>query len=569
MKYSELVGVYEALGATTKRLEKIHILADFLKKLKLHGKSEWVYLLKGRVFPDYDSRELGMSRQLIIKSINKASGVGNEDIVKKFNKLGDLGEVAEEIMSHKRQSNLFFSSLTIDKVFDNLRKIVTMEGKGSVDKKLVLVSELLTSSDGKEAKYIIRIVLGDLRIGVAGNTLRDAMAEAFFPNEKKEMAKEIESVYDLSNDFAEVFDAAAKGRNALGKMSIIPGKPMNVMLPVKVTEIKEAFRICGKPAAIEHKYDGFRVVISKYNNEIKLFTRRLENVTNQFPDVVKVIKTNVKADNFILDSEVVGYDPKTKKSRPFEAISQRIKRKYDIDKLIKELPVEVNIFDVIYYNDNSVIGEQFSKRRELLKKIIKPEKLKIRLSELIITSDEKEALDFYKKALSLGEEGIMIKKLDAPYRPGRRVGYMVKMKPVVQDLDLVIVAAEHGTGKRAGWFTSYILACQNNGKYLEVGKVASGLKEKLGGEVSYDEMTKLIKPLITKSKGRRVEIKPKIIVAVTYQDIQKSPNYDSGYALRFPRINALRNDKPLREINTLADIEKEFKKQKHVNIGLG
>lgn len=329
------------------------------------------------------------------------------------------------------------------------------------------------------------------------------------------------------------------------------------MLPVKVTEIGDAFRICGKPAAIEHKYDGFRMIITKDNGEVKLFTRRLENVTNQFPDVVKEVKKNVKGSSFILDSEVVGYDPKSKKYMPFEAISQRIKRKYHIEQLIKKLPVEINIFDILYYNGESLLDLDFVKRRERIKKIVKPEKYKIRLSYQIVTSDEREAEEFYKNALKIGEEGIMFKKLDAKYRQGRRVGYIVKLKPAVNDLDLVIVGAEYGSGKRGGLLTSYIVACKNNGEFLEVGKVASGLKEKeseLG--TTYEEMTELLKPLILEEKGKYVRVRPELVVSVTYQNIQKSPSYDSGFAMRFPRITAYRPDRYIEDIATLNDIKK-------------
>jgi len=571
MKYSELCEVYEKLSKTPSRLGKTDILAEFLKKLeKSKGDNKWIYLLRGRVLPDYDGRELGMSGKLVMKAISKSAGVGADVVVKEFNKLGDLGDVAEKLMGSKKQSTLFSSRLEVGKVFENISKMLDIEGKRSVDKKLGLVAELLTSADGKEAKYIVRTILGILRVGVADSTLRDAIAQAFFVDDKKEMSVRIEEVYDLSNDFAQVFEASAKGKKALNKIKIVPGKPMHVMLPVKVTKISEAFRICGKKVAIEHKYDGFRVVISKNKGEVKLFTRRLDDVTNQFPDVVKIIKEDVSAKDFILDSEVVGYDPKTKKSKPFEAISQRIKRKYNIDELVKKLPVEVNVFDVIYYNDKSLINEPFSKRRQILEKIVKPKKFKIRHSVQIITDSEEKAVEFYHKALDMGEEGIMIKKLDAGYKPGRRVGYIVKMKPESNDLDLVIVGAEYGTGKRAGWLTSYIVACQDNGKYLEVGKVASGLKELEGqGGTTYNEMTKLIKPLVISEKGNRVKVKPKIIVAVTYQNIQPSPTYDSGFALRFPRIVVVREDKPLSEINSLKDIEKEHKNNNWNFGGLG
>lgn len=558
MHYSEFVNLYESLAKTSSRLEKTSILAEFLKKLKNHP-PEYIYLLKGRVFPDYDPREFGISDKLVIKAIVKASGAKEQEILKHFRKIGDVGEIAELLINKRKQSTLFSSKLEVKKVFENLKKLMKIEGKGSVERKLSLISELLNSASGKEAKYVVRTLLSDLRIGVAEGVIRDSLAEAFFPNQN--MAEKVESAYDLANDYAVVFGALSKGKKELEKITIIPGKPLKVMLPVKVTEIEEAFRICGKPAAIEHKYDGFRVMINKNEDgHITLFTRRLENVTKQFPDIVEIIKKNVKAKSFILDSEVVGFNPKTKRYLPFEAISQRIKRKYDIEKLQKSLPVEINIFDIIYYNTKPITHLPFQERRKILEKIIKIERLKIRPSMQFVTGNEKKALIFYKKALKIGEEGIMIKKLDAPYHPGRRVGYMVKMKPEVADLDLVIVSAEYGSGKRAGWLTSYIVACKSNDEFLEVGKVSSGLKEKTEEGTTYEEMTKLLRPLIKEEKGKEVKVKPKLVVSVTYQNIQKSPAYNSGYALRFPRITHFRPERGIYDIATIKDIEHETKR---------
>lgn len=555
MRYGEFAEVYEKLLATSKRLEKTSILAEFLKNLKKKGKSEWVYLLKGRVFPDYDPREFGISRQLAIKAIAVSYGVKEEEVAKKFNKVGDLGEIAEEIASKKKQSVLFSKELDVGHVFDNLRKINETIGKGAVDKKMGLVSELLSSAKGKESKYIIRTLLSDLRIGVADAIIVDAMALAFFDN--KEMNVKVEEAFDLANDFSIVLDAAAKGERALEHIEVVPGRPLLVMLPVKVNELSEAFRICGKPAALEHKYDGFRMLIHKDKGKITLFTRKLENVTSQFPDVVKTIKEYVKGDNFIIDSEAVGYDPKTKKSKPFEAISQRIRRKYEIERLIKELPVEVNVFDVIYHNGKQLLEMPFVERRKLIEKIVHEKEYVIRVSHQIVTDDEKVAEKFYRDALKSGEEGVMIKKLDAPYRAGRRVGYIVKLKPVAADLDLVIVGAEYGSGKRAGWLSSYNVACRSENGFVEVGMVSSGLKELEGEEgITYDEMTKLLKPLITETKGHKVKVSPKVVVSVTYQNIQPSPSYSSGYAMRFPRIVNYRPDRHTKDIATIEDIKK-------------
>jgi len=561
MEYREFVEVYEKLGKTTKRLEKVSILADFLREIKKRGKKEWTYLLNGKVFPDYDTREFGISRQLAIKSIAHSFGIKEDEVMKRFRKLGDLGEIAEEFSIRKKQMTLTAEKLKVEKVFENLRKVAEVEGKGAVERKLDLVKELLSNASGKEAKYIIRTLLNDLRIGVAEGVMRDALAEAFLKGEEKASEK-IEEAYDLVNDYAVVFEAASKGLKELEKVEIVPGKPMNVMLAVKARDIEEAFEICGgKEVAIETKYDGFRMLINKEKSgKITLFTRRLENVTNQFPDVVEMVKKHVKGESFILDSEVVGFDAKTKKYKPFEAISQRIKRKYDIEELERKLPVEVNIFDIIYYNGKSIMNLPFKERRKIIEKIVENVKLKIRVAEQIVTDSVEEAMEFYKKCLKMGEEGIMIKNLNAGYKPGRRIGYMAKLKPETKDFDLVIVGAEYGTGKRAGWLSSYILACNDNGKLLEVGKVSSGLKEKESEGTTFEEITKLLKPLIIEEKGNVVRVKPKIVVSVTYQNIQKSPSYSSGYALRFPRITNYRPDRRVEDISSLQEIEKEFKK---------
>ncbi len=560
MNYSEIVEVYERLAGTSKKLEKTKILAEFLKKLQREGENEWIYLLRGKVLPDYDSGEFGISTQLVIKAIVASFGIREDELIKRFNKVGDLGDLADYYATKKKQSVLFSKRLEVKRVFETLRRLISIAGKGAVERKLGLISELLTSASGKEAKYIIRTLLSDLRVGAADALLVDALAHGFFENDE-EMRNLIQEKYDLANDFAVIFGAVISGKKELEKINLVPGRPINVMLAVKVENIEEAFKVCGKPAVLEYKYDGFRILINKDSKgNISLFTRRLENVTNQFPDVVDAIKENVRGENFILDSEVVGFDPETKKYRPFEAISKRIKRKYDINQLMNELPVEINVFDLIYFNGKNFMNELFIKRRELLEKVVVEKKRVIRLSRQIITDNEKKAEEFYEQALSIGEEGVMFKKIDAPYKPGRRVGYMVKLKPVVNDIDLVIVGAEYGTGKRAGWLTSYIVACKDNGNFLEVGKVSSGLKEKEEEGTSYEEITKLLKPLIVEANGSTARIKPKLVMSVTYQNIQRSPAYSSGYALRFPRISAFRPDRGVESIASLKDIEKEIKK---------
>jgi len=568
MLYSKLAETYQKISETTKRLEKTEIISKFLEYLNEKDK-DVLYLLTGNIYPEYDERKIGISTQIAIKAISKASGVESEKVVQEWKKIGDLGKVAEKLIHSKKQSTLFSKSLlTTEKVLENLRKLPELEGEGTIGKKLSLITELLTSASSIEALYLIRTLIGDLRIGIQESTIRDSLSKAFF-NSDKESTQTIQEAIDNLNDLAEIFIVAKKGKiSEFEKIELRVGKPMKVMLGPKAESIEQAFEALGKPLAVEYKYDGFRVMIHKNKSEIKIFTRSLENVTKQFPEIKEYIEKYVKGDSFILDGEAVGYDKKTKEYTPFQAISQRIKRKYDIEKVQEELPVELNIFDIVYYNGKSLSGEPFKKRTEILRKIITPHKYKIIPSKMIIASTKEEVEDFYKKALKDNQEGVFFKNLNSTYKSGRRVGNWLKLKPSEKDLDLVITGGEYGTGKRSGWLSSFILSCRgkDSSEYLEIGKVGTGIKEleykEDLNEVTFDRLNDLLKPLIIKEEGKNVKIKPKIIVAVTYQEIQQSPNYSSGWALRFPRITALRPDKPISEIATLEDIEKDVESQK-------
>ena len=563
MKYSQLCEVYEELEKNPSRLKKTEILAEFLKKLKHEKDKQIIYLLKGRIYPDYDERETGISNQLVIKALSKSTGTDNKEIVKSWKKIGDLGLVAEQLTKGKKQHTLSHHDLSVEKVLENLQKLPALEGKGTVDKKLGLISELLTSATPIEAKYIIRTLLGLLRIGVGDGTLRDAIVWACLEKENKENYLAVQDSYDKSTDFAIAFEKACKGIKALHETTLSPGHPVKVMLAQKAESIEDGFERVGKPAAFEYKYDGFRMLINKdEKGNIKIFTRRLDEVTTQFPEVVKMIKEQVKGKTFIIDTEAVGFSPETKQYKPFQDISQRIRRKYHIEELIKKLPVEVNAFDILYYNGKSMINEPFEKRTKLLREIIKSKKYHLQTAEQLITSSEKEAEQFNKEALKEHQEGVMIKNLKSIYKPGSRVGYMLKLKPAENELDLVITGGEYGKGKRAGSLSSFTLSCKDtkNSKFVEIGK-SSGLKEKPEQGLSFTELTKKLKTLIIKESGREVEIKPKIVVTIIYQNIQRSPTYSSGFALRFPRITALRIDRNADDAATLKEVEEEYKRR--------
>jgi len=557
MEYSKLANLYMDLGKTTKRLEKTEILSNFLKKISKDEIKPIIYLLRGKVFPQNDQRKIGISNRLIIKVLSTSSGTSKDKVENLWKEKGDLGKVAESLIKKKKQSTLFKKKLTVEKVFENIRKLPEFEGKGTVNKKLNLVAELLSSSSSLEARFIVSTILEQLRVGVASGLIRDSTAKAFNVD-----VKSVEKAYNLITDHGEVaLIAKTKGNKGLQSLTLSPGQPVKAMLALLSNDIEEAFKAVGTPAQLEFKIDGFRLQIHKKNNEIKLFTRRLEDVTRQFPDVVKIVKNHIKSKNYILDCEVVGYDKKTNKNLPFQNISQRIKRKHQIEAMVKNLPIEINAFDILYYKNQNLMNLPLKKRRDILEKSIKQEKRKIVLTKKLITSDAKKADEFFKKSLSLGYEGLMVKNLNGNYIAGRYVNGWMKLKSILEPLDLVIVKAEHGEGKRSKWITSYTVACKDKNNLLEVGKVSTGLKEKTEG-LTYEKLTKLIKPLIKEEEGKKVIVKPKLIIEVCYEEIQKSVNYSSGYALRFPKVKSLRTDKPLNEISTLKLVKKIYDSQR-------
>ncbi|MBI2557770.1 ATP-dependent DNA ligase [Candidatus Woesearchaeota archaeon] len=584
MDYSKLVDVYEQLNKTTKRLEKTHIISEFLKDVSIDDTEHVMLLLEGRVFPSYDSREIGVASRLMLKSLSTATGISVDKIENEWKKQGDLGLVAEIIVKTKKQETLHSAKLTIKKVVDNIRKLAELEGEGTVERKTQLIAELLTSAKPIESKYIVKTILGEMRIGVGEGVMRDAIVWAFFDKkigikytqemndievEDREIYNkyldEVQRAYDVSNEFAEVAKTARlKGIEGLKNMEMNVGIPIKVMLALKADTIEEAFETVGKPAAVEFKYDGFRIQGHKdEKGNIRLFTRRLEDVTKQFPDVAESVRRNVKGKIFIIDSEAVGYNRKTGRYMPFQNISQRIKRKYDIDKMSVDFPVELNVFDIIYYEGKSIINESFDKRRKLLEKIVRQEPKKIVLSRIKIVSEKKDVEKFFKDAVNAGNEGLMFKSLDSPYKPGARVGYMIKFKHIMETLDLAIVGAEWGEGKRSKWLSSYTIACvDDNGNFVEVGRVSTGLKEKKEEGLSFEEMTKLLKPLIINDKGKEVKVKPRVVIEVGYEEIQKSPTYESGFALRFPRVIGLRVEKGPNDASTLDYITKLYESQK-------
>ncbi len=581
MRYKQLAEVFEQLSSTNSRLEKTAILASFLKIIPDDEVEETILLLEGRVFPEWDSRTVGIAAKLILKAIASASGYDEREVTASFQKHGDLGLVAQELFSKKKQQTLFSSPLELKHVFKTLQKIASLEGNGSQDRKLAELGKLLTSADAIEAKFIVRTVIEDLRIGIAQGTLRDALAYAFFTKttiyiksenkldyELKEgvtdinlIREKIKRALDLTADFAVVMKHIKEGKS-LDDIQLSIGTPAKCMLARKERSFADAFARTGLPVRVEYKYDGFRLQIHKEGDKVYLFTRRLEDVTKQFPDVEETIRQHISAKNCILDAEAVGYDPTTKKYQPFQHISKRIRRKYAIEELAKELPVELNVFDILFLDEEVLFEKPLHERLEILNTVVQDVPGKMLKAKGMIANNEEEAQAFYQESLDAGNEGIMLKNIEASYEPGGRVSAWIKMKPIMDELDLVITRAEWGTGKRSEWMTSFTLACRTEeGELLEIGKVGTGMKE-LDNEdpdaVTFSQLTKLLEPLVQSREGQEVVVKPDVVLSIAYEEIQKSPSYSSGYALRFPRVLALRSDRNIDDIASIEDVEELY-----------
>jgi len=541
MEYLVLAEVYERLESEPSKLKKAEILANLLREAEDGELEKVVLLMRGTVFPGYMQMELGIADKMVIRAISRATGFKEEVIVEKLKRAGDLGIVAEECLKSRKQMSFAGKKATVDSVFGGLRKLAGMVGSGSQDAKLGLIAEMMVSARPKEARYIVRTVLSNLRVGASDGILRDAIVSAFLQSEDKtEATAAVDYALNIVADFGEVARIAKeKGIAGLRKARVEVGKPIQVMLAEKGESIEEVLKKY-KKVAIEWKFDGMRAQIHKSGDKVWVFTRRLEDVTKQFPDLVDMVRESVKSNDCIIEGELLAINIKTGEPMPFQILSQRVQRKHHIDKMIKEIPVQMNFFDAIYADGELLINKPFAERRRILEGLVRPVRGKVQLAKQITTDDLKDAEKFYKSALEAKQEGIMLKVLDSSYVFGRHVDGWIKIKPVMETLDLVIVGATWGEGARANWLTSFVLACRDpdTGRLLECGMMSTGLTEE-----EYREMTKILKPLITKERGKEVEVRPKVILEVAYQEIQKSPTYSSGFALRFPSFKNLRPDK--------------------------
>jgi len=549
MKYKELVDVYEALNSTTKRLEKTTILAEFLKKTDAEILPIVTLLSLGKIFPTWSEKEMGIGLKLLMKAISLVVGVSPETVEDSVRDKGDIGLAAEYLFANRLQSTLFTMPLTIVKVYSNMEKMADKSGKKAQGKKIEILRELLSSASPKEAKYITRTVVEELRVGLGEGTIKDAISEAFDIN--KEV---VERSLMLTNDPGIVAEVAKEeGEEGLKKLNLTPGKPVKPMLAQLSKNVKDSVEEMGY-ALCEIKYDGFRVQIHRIGDEIKVFTRRLDNIKDAVPEIVEYVEKCLPHEDFVVDGEIIA----TREGKPisFQYILQRVRRKYEVERLRLEVPLTLYLFDVLYFK-KPLIDTPFEERRKILESISKIDEGKFGLSAQVKVSPANVAYaeDLFKLAIEKGHEGIMIKDPHAPYMPGIRGKKMLKFKAEPETLDLVIVGGIYGRGRRANLVGSYLVAAQDgDGTLKTLAHTATGLNDD-----TLLELSNKVEALIIEKKGRKMKARPEIILEVAFSEIVKSPEYEGGYSLRFPVVKRIREDISIADIDTVERVESIFK----------
>ena len=548
MKYQELVNVYEALGATTKRLEKTDILADFFKRVEEEDLEKITLMALGSVFPSWSEEEQGIGDKLVMKAVGDAVGVSVDVVEDAIRDEGDIGAAAEKLYTKKAQMTFFSQPLTVKFVYNQLRKLATISGSRSTARKISNILELLSSASGKEAKYICRTILEELRIGVGEGIIRDAISQAF--DVDKAVA---ERAHMLTNDLGLVAKVAKlEGEDGLKKLTLIPGRPVKPML----AQLSEGIDISVEEmgcALCETKYDGFRTQFHKKGDEITLFTRRLENVTHAFPDAVDFIRRGFPDEDFIAEGEIVGF--KDDKPLPFQTVLQRVRRKYDIHDAMKNVPIKIFLYDLLYFKE-PVVDEPIIKRREILENAVDTSIDELNLSDIVKVGPENidDAVELFNKSIAGGHEGIMIKNCAEPYIPGIRGKKMLKFKAEPETLDAVIVGGTKGIGKRGEFIGSYEIALRDEyGDLQTITKIGSGLSDD-----DLANLTRQMKEIIISEKGTHITVQPKIVLEIKYSEIVKSPEYPAGYSLRFPIVKGIRTDKGVEDIDTIERLESMY-----------
>jgi len=580
LKYAVIAEEYEKIEAATKRLEMTDLLVGLLKNTPKNLIDKVVYLTQGKICPDFVGLEMGVAEKLAVKALSKASGVKESDIEENLRKTGDIGEAAQQLISKKRQASFFQQPLTVQKVYETFDKMARKSGSGTVDIKIALLAGLLADASPEEAKYIMRMVTGNLRLGIADMTVLDALAIAYGGG--KEARELIERAYSISSDLGRVARTLAEeGLDGIRKFRVSVGEPIRPMLAERLSSPEEILEKLAGRCAAEYKYDGERIQAHKKGDAVTLFSRRLENISDQYPDIVELVHRHVRAGEAVLEGECVAVDADTGEMRPFQELMHR-RRKYEIEKTMEDYPISLLMFDALYVDGTDFTQEPYLVRRQALNRIIE-ESDRVKLAKSLIVDNAKKLEEFFLEAIGNGCEGLVCKSVaeDSVYQAGARGWLWIKYKrdyksEMNDTVDLVVVGAFHGRGKRAGTYGALLLAAYNadSDVFETVTKCGTGFTD--------EDLAKLPKmlskhhishkhPRLQSMLEADVWFEPALVIEIRGAEITLSPTHTcatdsirkgSGLAIRFPRFTGnYRVDKAAEDATTSSEIVQMYQNQ--------
>jgi len=579
MKFAEIAECFGKMECTTKRLELTDILVELLKKTPVDVISKVIYLMQGKLRPNFEGIELGIAEKLAMKAISKSSGITIKKIEDDYRLGGDLGVTAANILKQKTQTTFSAETITLERVYDTLFKIANLQGRRSQDMKIKYISSLLNDATSNEAKFLLKLLLGTLRLGIADNTLMDALAIAF--TGEKTNRELIENAYNVSSDLGYVSKVVAtQGIDGIKKFQISLFNPIRPMLADRVKSESDVFKKFNSDFAAEYKLDGERAQIHKKRNEVIIFSRSLENITQYYPDIVEKISDVLSCDDCIMEAEIVAMNENTDKFLPFQELMHR-RRKYQIEKAVTDYPITVNFFDILYLDGKKIIELQYSERRSILERIVKEDKF-VKIIPMVVIKNEGDVLEVLENSINSGCEGLMLKMLQSPYRAGIRGSHWLKLKREYQNelgdsLDLIVIGAFFGKGRRTGRYGTLLLATYNpdNDTFPSICKVGTGFTDE-----NLDQLYQILSPNVTLKKNSRVEsdmeadiwFEPNLVIEVVASEITLSPIHktafnsireDSGLALRFPKFTGkIRTEKNVEDASTGEEVVALYNSQK-------
>ena len=582
MKFLELANTFEKIDATTKRLEMTSLLVELIKKAPKEELSRVVYLLQGKLYPDYEGVELGLAEKLLMKSVAEVTGRTERAIEADFKKTGDLGSTVEKLVQKRSQTTLAKRPLTVDLVYSTFDKIAHAGGSGSVEMKVRLLTSLLNEAKPTEAKYIARMAVGKLRLGVADMTVLDALAVAYGGD--KTAREPLERAYNLSSDLGYVAEVLAReGLSGVAKFKISVGRPIRPMLCERLPDAQSILGKLGGEGAAEYKYDGLRIQAHLAGKDFHLFSRRLENITEQFPDVAKNLRRSIRAEESIVEGECVAADPNTGDLLPFQVVSQRRGRKYEIGKMADEVPVSAFLFDILYLNGRDLTQLPYLERRKELVEVVKTSD-RVFIAQQTIVNDARRLERLMDEAVAAGCEGLVVKSTSqqSVYQAGARgwnwIKYKRSYKAELRDdtFDLVSVGAFAGRGKRAGRYGALLMAVYNvkEDVFETICKLGSGFTDEdlvNLSKIEEETLSSHRSPRVNSLMEPDVWFTPSLVLEVAADEVTLSPLHtcargairsESGLALRFPRfVGRWRKDKRPEDATTTEEALEMYKKQ--------